>query len=324
MAGERLVLFPSTLTATKKPIDLPVRPGGKVLPVPTDKPQTSTKESGIAASRNTTTAIVMVVTVMAIANAFGVWLVYDLRWYNKNAFVSFLIGGLIAQPCLLATWAGLARQSTMKRYSVSLAVLIGLTFSYLGFLNFFENGLPVEVAVIILGISVFLFLFSAGLMHVYRWKSGQSLCLHQEKSAEKTSNQFAISHLLIATTVISLLIAVAKWAYPTGGFETAGGAPWLEIMSFVALFFLFALSIYLTTTLALLQESTFAPGLVAVICEVIFGSIVINLILGWNFFGMGAFIDSVFNAICFSIGLIGCQSAVLLIFRSLGFRLRHF
>lgn len=150
-----------------------------------------------------------------IANAAGAWYVYHFG-QAFEAWIAFLIGCIVAQPCLVGVWASLANQSLVKRVFVSGSILIAITCLYIGTLAAIEdtqNGnrkIPTELVIVVGAATIFLYSISAGTLGIYRRISGKSIQRTSEHPELSGQSQFSIKQLFIATTSIAIFIPLIK------------------------------------------------------------------------------------------------------------------
>lgn len=141
---------------------------------------------------------------------------------------------------------------------------------------------------------------------------------HESKfSAESSNTQFGISHLLMATTLIAVSLALARgtlalWNVP----ETDLADGWLAIGSFCGVFALASLSVTVPCTIAILVAREPAVGVVAIVFYVLVLSIVLLTMIeivsggapGGEEFGLFSLFEfSTFAGVLLGLGAIrGC------------------
>ena len=146
--------------------------------------------------------------------------------------------------------------------------------------------------------------------------------LGTRKESEEAS-QFAIKHLMIATTIAAVIAAVSKYAFETG--ELDSGEPWGEIVGFITTFALFVSMITLLCV-AFVYTGAGGAGRIGI-------GILLGLVVTVGTVGVREVVNAVTsggsdprmltNIYAFTVSLTTVLTVVLFAFYSMGYRLQR-
>lgn len=273
--------------------------------------------------RAATIVLTIFLVIAAIfGNSFGTFLFVDsgLNSDLSNAILSFLIGALVAQPCLLALWATLSSQKLTHRVMFSCGVLALVTTLYLVVLTLFDNRIEVIVPLILTGISFGTYFLAMIPNMVFRWKSRHAFSSQAIATETNDAVQFGIRHILILMTAVAVLVPIAQRVFQSVRLQ--GSEPWLEISVFIALYAALIWGAFLLTIACVFANRpifyfvsttfylAFAPVGVAVLMSVYFVSF------------QPLDTENCIYGICFATGFSLTMIAVLRMYFSIGYRLR--
>jgi hypothetical protein len=264
--------------------------------------------------------LMMWVAVFALGNFVVPIFVSEVRFRSvEGTFYSSIFGLLVVQPCLLAVWLALGNQRLVLRVSIALGILFVLACLFLIALNMVNGSMPLEVYLMCVGLGVMVMLSIAIPLWFFRVRSGGIIALADSRSTHHSINQFGIKHLLVATTVAGLMIALAQIAIPHAKFR--GDAPWGEIIAFCV-----ALNLFVVLLALLSFAFVFIPKrrLVTGIGMVSVGFLGPFPVAGFlvNFVSAFQFLETAVNTMSFGVILTLAMSLVLASFYWIGFRLQ--
>lgn len=236
--------------------------------------------------------------------------------------LSFLIGALASQPCLLATWLGLSPQNLGRRILCTAGVLIFLTVAYIATMILFgklPNNTQTEVMLVIPGISIGLYLFAAFPISLFRWKSRHALSRTGTGVETGQSVQFGIRHIFALMTAVAILVPVCQWLF-RGSFTA--GVPWFEIAVFICLYGLTVWGAFLLTFAAVFATKR-AAYWGSLVLYVAIAPVVAATLMAVYFASFRPLdIENCINGILFATGFSLTMVAVLSAYYSTGYRLR--
>ena len=131
-------------------------------------------------------------------------------------FLMMVMGALVAQPGLIALWAGLAPQAFMRRWAQALAMLLcfDLALAFASANNASARAGTEEM----LEIVAWLVAVVAGQLPLWflRRRFGWRIEPPPEhaRPADERGNQFSMIHLLAAMAVVAAFLAALRWIYP--------------------------------------------------------------------------------------------------------------
>ena len=232
--------------------------------------------------------------------------------------LSFLIGALASQPCLLATWLALSPQSLGRRILSTMSILVFLTIAYIATLTCFD-GIQIEVMLVISGISIGLYLFAAFPISLFRWKSRHALSRTGTNVETDQSVQFGIRHIFALMTAVAILVPVCQWLF-RGSFTA--GVPWFEIAVFICLYGLTVWGAFLLTFAAVFatKRAAYWGSLVLYVAIAPVFATILMAVFFVSFRPLN--IDHCINGVLFATGLCLTMIAVLSAYYFTGYRLR--
>lgn len=261
--------------------------------------------------------VVILTVVAAIGNYIGAFVVWKI---GGESAASFSCGLLLAQPCVLSVWCALVRQRLITRVSFSMGILFVLFSLYMLTLNSLEE-LPLEVPLICLGIIVVLSVSIQLVLLILRQTTGRALAVDYETETKQADSQFGIKHLLIATTMAAIVIALAQSVFANYQLE-GGNPPWWDITVF-----LISLSILTTIVCLLSTMFVFFDG-----GRTVFGIFLLIAVFGgpwlvymalWYYTAGFKSIDAYFNTLFYAFALGATIVSVLAAFFAIGYRWRR-
>jgi len=166
-----------------------------------------------------------------------------------NRFDFFMALGLLGiQPCLLSIWCALGAQKAIWRIPVSMGMLTLLTMTYSRVLSL--DGAPLKAILVICAVVA----ATVGVLQIPLWifriKSKYAIALPLDVEPEISASQFGISHLLFATTLAAILLAIGRVMIPDKWNSGAMPLPWSSLIVFLIF------HIVLATVLAFLLLGT--------------------------------------------------------------------
>ena len=272
--------------------------------------------------------IVALVTFAALGNFVGSLLFWQIDWTGTPFFVetamSFALGLLIAQPCLLSIWCVLARQPVVVRVPVSLGILFLLTCFYVLTFRLLDTAtMSGELLIVFLAIPFSIFSAICVPLWFLHWKNGLALGLGGQSEDKIESRQFGIRHLFILTTATAIMIPIAQRTFG-GAYIGTGNGPWFELVSFIALYMMLAWLISLISiALVFKRETRFQMGaamaIAVFLCPLfvaVFLAFSFPIIFSWK-------LDNAVYSVAFALALAIGICSVLGIFYRLGYRLQR-
>ena len=238
-----------------------------------------------------------------------------------EVMMSSAVALLAAQVFLVAIWLTLGSQRFLLRFCLSLGTLFALICLYVAGVSYNEDSLPAEIPLIILGIASVGVGITSIPLGLLRWK-GRRVISRKIVEYDAEASQFGIRHLLIATAVTAVLIPLAQGAFSNHRFE--GGAPWGEILCFLAIYILLSCLLCLLSLAFIFAEHRRLMNFVLLAGVVLLGSPIAICVLAATFnvfeIGLG---DSIFNSIVYSTTLSSALVSILGIFWAFGYRLQR-
>lgn len=260
----------------------------------------------------------------AVGNALGAYVVFEYFTYRYvnvwSSALSFAIGALVAQPCLLAVWLSLSNQKLVVRSSIAIGLIVMLTLGYLAALvGFQRRGMPGQIPLIIGGLSLTIFVLVSIPLIVFRVKTERSISKGNKDDVDLNSMQFGIRHILIATTVFAVAIPLAQPVFSTLSFDR--DTPWFEILTFVGLFALLVWNICLLSV-AVVFSNQRVRYLVVLVLTTLIAPIFVSIMLSLIFDSFRPFeLTSCINSVLFAVSFSGSMIMVLWSYRAIGFQL---
>ncbi len=246
-------------------------------------------------------------------------------WQPKTSsepLLCLMIGILIAQPCLLAVWYALGSQKVIVRAPMTIGIMFLLLIGYVLTFACRDPGMPGEIPVFFLGIALGLFSITQFPLWIYRRATRQVISQRQINS-EFRSSQFGIKHLLIATTIAAVLISLGQFTISFLEPEFATGAPIGQIIRFLVPYVVMvSLIAFLCTAFIFFGRRRLLVG-VALLLIISISAILLSsqLVIG-TVFGTFNFSQIARNVSLFLIGFSGTMVSVMIIYYSIGYRLR--
>ncbi len=250
---------------------------------------------------------------------------------NEPAWYLIWLGGLLAQPCLLAVWAALIRRPFFQRVPEALffAALVGLVEVW----NM-HRAAGEHSAEVIEGLAASLgaVLLCTLLLAVVRWRMRWQIG-HGRGGEVSSGLQFSLRQLLAWTTAIAIILAMARWIARGEPADNASSSGMQEMVLLTACA-IFLPALCLPTVLACIglvladgRRVAFAVWAVfaAAMAPVVFYStalLVAFLVLSSG--GLNeTIIDLVVYAGWFEIGFLGVLLGSLFVLRVCGYRLER-
>ena len=191
----------------------------------------------------------------------------DAGWAGVAGVVSIgaALGALAAQIMLLAAIAALGHRSWLESLTVSLLGLLLVWASYVGGRQLVQSGLPVELALMFLGIALGGYAISYFFFRQTRGHFRVRLC-HRDVTllgaAGLRERSISIRSLMLLTTAIAIAVCTIKWTLPTDS-QNLPSSVWLVVLQ--TLFFslqslaIFAAMIWIILGKSFSRRSTLLP-----------------------------------------------------------------
>ena len=287
------------------------------------KPPKNPEKNGSATRSDRSKAIVLTISLVVLAlagNSIGTTVFWNPN-IDAEQLLCFVLGMLIAQPCLVAIWFALGIQKFIVRAPLTVCILLLLVAGYVQTLFLLDGnqGMPMEVPLIALCIALSLFLLIIFPLWIYRIATKHVISQRHLKS-RLGEEQFGIKHLLIATTIAAVLVGVGRYAIPDVDFS---GVPIGQIVSFLLPF------IATVSLLSYLSCAFVFLGRMRLLIGITIGSVIIVVPVvmfyfqpNWIFSGV-EFTRAAANTFMFLLSLAATMLAVLFGYYSIGFRLKR-
>ena len=166
-------------------------------------------------------ALISAPLIVLLANLLGPACFQQTESLSLAMYGGYLAaGGLVAQPCLLAQWAGFGSQSIMLRWPITWGSLIVVTCAFLQGLQLSLRGqfrpLPMDVVIVVWLASLMTFCIVQTPLWILRGAFGWRIELPDaiQKHAAKRPLQFDLKYLLVLTAVIGALLALIRQSLP--------------------------------------------------------------------------------------------------------------
>jgi len=268
---------------------------------------------------------VCLILVALFVNSIGTLVFSNLNIGPSSYFwislLCFSIGGLVAQPCLLAVWATLSPQTMQRRTLCSFGVLLFLTGIYLLVLLAADQfaGEPIG-ALVFFGIAIGLYFLAMIPVFAFRLKSRHALSSQKSDIDTDQSIQFGIRHIFALTTAVALLVPIAQYVFKNVG--PSRDMPWLEISVFIVLHSLLVWGAFLFTVACVFATSRVRYYICLAFYLVVAPVIVVALLSLYFLTFRPMDTQSCVNGVAFAIGFSTVMIAVLQMYYSIGYRLR--
>lgn len=286
----------------------------------------------VNAERNDTTRRIGAISGLCLLAVVGnlvlpslFWEPFDRGWIADN-LVFTAIGALVAQVCLLGIWCGLSQQAIKYRLPVTAAlVLIGACSYCLGLQlpdwGSTDSGLPTEVAFVLAGAAFGMF----ALLQIPLWlvrRSTQSRIAIPETARFEDSlsgRQFSVGYLMLWTTLVGVLLVIVRNVLPE---RSEGGLSSSDLVDIVMLILVY---IGLSSLLCIPCVWIALPerphiGASMVLCGAFIAGPLLSLFFTIMIVGRSDVGQLLTGVAYFEAGLTGTTLAVLLVLRSLGYR----
>ena len=158
-----------------------------------------------------------------------------LGYGTRQILLCIALGPFLAIPCLLAIWCSLGEQTAIVRITLSMALAILFYFVYVGTIKTVGIGnLPVFAYVLFGSIAISTIVLVQIPFWLFRLTTGQRLS--RRKDSAVNAIQFGIKHLLIITTLVALIVWIAKYSVSMDRLGPNGAPPLSTMINFCALF----------------------------------------------------------------------------------------
>jgi len=267
--------------------------------------------------------IVGLFVLIALGNFLGTCWFFEINGPGSffEVMMSFAVALLAAQVFLVAIWLTLGSQRFVLRFWFSLGTLFALICLYVVGVSYNDNSLPAEIPLIVLGIASVGVVTTSIPLGLLRCKGGRVIS-RKIVDYDTEPSQFGIRHLLIVTAVTAVLIPLAQSAFSNPRFE--GGAPWMEILCFLAVYMLLSCLVCLLSMAFVFAEKRRLMNIALLAVAVLLGSPIAACVMAASFSGFRIGLSStIFNSIVYSTALSFALVSVLGIFRAFGYRLQR-
>jgi len=151
--------------------------------------------------------------------AVGNILLPQLFWQMQRGFTEWLAmffnGILVSEIAILTLWSALSCMSWASRIAVSFLTLVFIASAFIAGLRLPDSGLPIQIAIIIYGISVLGFVCLNIPLSILRLTRGWKLMGPGDPETSNNQSQFSISFLLGITTMVAILYTIIRVSLPT-------------------------------------------------------------------------------------------------------------
>ena len=264
-------------------------------------------------------ATIVICTLVFIAAIFNVvWAKLVAEGQPNDLILCILTGIGIAEVALIATWCGLGIQKIVMRIPLSMGVLICLACIFIGVMISTDRGpVPLEVPIVYLSITIVQALLIQIPMWIFRVTTRLAIVPQGIAEIQTSDSQFGIKHLMIATSVAAILVAVVQQLFRHGEFD--GDVGWIEILGFVCTLELFiSLATLLCVSIVFSNRSRLAIG-IALGSFCLLGPLSVREVLG--VVDPSSRPSSLLNLYGFSLSLILTTIVFLFVFYAIGYRL---
>lgn len=230
------------------------------------------------------------------------------------------MGGLVSEACLLATWVALGTQAVKYRLPLTGALVLVGTCSFLIGLEFSEAGMPLDVAIILIGAGVAMYCCMQVPLWIMRAMTRRRTDLLEAGSrSAKQESAHGLRYLFTSTAAVGVLLILVKHSLPEG--SPAGDVLWGEVigggfvfMAFSALVCLPCVGLALSDERRILWAVWLAVGGMG-------GPLIALAALAALFGPVGDAAGAIACIFIFGLGAAGTTLLVLLVARLLGYRL---
>ena len=269
------------------------------------------------------------ILVSAITIVVATCFLFDMPFGNGTLqllLCSFL-GAFCALPILISIWAALGSQTWIIRIPSAIAAEVFLLCVYLGTFSRLAPTAPPEIYWMIACMALAITVAAHVPLWILRiWKRMQIGHLSMKAWLAKES-QFSISHLLIGTTVVAVMVSLMQWLISFGVLNEGSsrvpvGAFWM-IVGFCGIFILVMGLLTMLSILVVFGPRKVKVWCVGILCIAILAipfAVVPSLVV---LSGMPTTMEAGFNVVFFSIANSTTLILVLGLYYALGFRLRR-
>lgn len=248
-------------------------------------------------------------------------------YFNGPAFQSFsffvALGLLVVQPCLASIWCALGNERGLVRIPAAMGILVIWLATYLKTLHALDNNLPLEIVVVIGCLVIATCIILQIPLWMFRVTTKQVIRLPADLELNLGTNQFGIKHLLIAMTLVAIIVAVLRAAFPESELGTTGFFPWWQLSLFL-LYFVITTCLLTFLTLAVVfsqrRRWVYASLLAVLLLACPWGGMQ-AMTTGNLFGGINWGIFEWMNMYIFIFSIAAGLMGVLLVFYLVGYRL---
>jgi len=260
----------------------------------------------------------VVFVVFAVGNILLPQVFWQMRRGVTEWLAMFFNGILVSEIAILTLWSALASMSWASRIAVSFLTLVFIASTFIAGLRLADSGLPIQIAIIIYGISVLGFVCLNIPLSILRLTRGWKLMGPGDSETSKNQSQFSISFLLGITTMVAILYTIVRASLPT---TSESGMPpiWWSIVVCIVLTMYSILLLLPSFYLGIGAKRRWA-AFIALVLQFIFVAPLVIFCLTY-FEGIQFYADYTFNFYAFSLGYVTSIVSVTLGLRACGFRL---
>jgi len=234
---------------------------------------------------------------------------------------SCAVGGLVAEACLLAIWVVLGTQAVKFRLPLTGALVLVAACSFLIGLQLPFDGMPLDVAIIIISAGVAMYCCMQVPLWIMRAITRRRIDLPEagSLSTKQESAQFGLRYLLTCTAAVGVLLVLVKHSLPEGSlaFDTS----WGELFGGGFVFVAFSALVCLPSVWLALADERRILWAVWLAVMGIGGPPIVFAALVAMFGPIRYAAEAIASIFSFGLGAGGTTLLVLLVARFLGYRL---
>ncbi len=186
--------------------------------------------------------LLVLVVLAAVANSLGA----SYFWRSSfTAFDQFLLcaalGGLVAQPSLVAVWWATSSQSVTLRSIYCLSLMFVLFSAYIITVNYVNKTSEIDLPIVFSLVALGIFAITAIPLVIASRKIGFRIGRLSKTEAGRAKSQITIRQLFVIVTVASLVCVVAPMCFPARDIQNSP-LPWRAITTFL-LAFIFSVAV---------------------------------------------------------------------------------
>ena len=246
--------------------------------------------------------------------------------YHIAGIAYFCAGGLVAEVCVLAIWGAMAAMPLKYRIPISSGLVLVAACSFLVGLRILDDGMPLGVAVVIIGLSFGMYVCLLFPLAVVRHVTKKRIAVPSEVRAsaqDRPETQFGLRYLLAGPIVVSGVFILLRYSLPQD--DSMAGPSLAEILGIlfgVAVFMTFSAMICIPCIWLTLADRRRAGAAAVLAVVVLAGPWIALTVLEMGYGPIGPDVwEAMLVTSAFGAGVSVTTLLLLYVWRQLGYRL---